>query len=241
MESSIWVATTTGLPARRQARMISFCRPGTSSGGISTPRSPRATMAASASSTKPSRCSSAAGFSILIMTAARSPISLRASATSSGRCTKERPTQSVPNSRPISRSARSLSVRGEIGSTTPGTLTPLRSLSVPPVRTSVSAKSLPQSLILRRNLPSSSSRSMPGLSTANTSGWGRGARFAPPGVVSRSRRKPAPVARSTSPPLISPTRSLGPCRSMSTPIGRPTSRSTARTSSRLRRWSSCVP
>ncbi len=33
MDSSIWVATTTGLPARRQARVISFCTPGTFSRG----------------------------------------------------------------------------------------------------------------------------------------------------------------------------------------------------------------
>ena len=29
IDSSIWVATTTGLPARRQARISCFCRPGT--------------------------------------------------------------------------------------------------------------------------------------------------------------------------------------------------------------------
>ena len=50
MDSSIWVATTTGLPARRPARVIFFCRPGTVSSGSSTPRSPRATISASESS-----------------------------------------------------------------------------------------------------------------------------------------------------------------------------------------------
>ena len=50
IDSSIWVATITGLPARRQARVISFCTPGTFSSGISTPRSPRATISASARS-----------------------------------------------------------------------------------------------------------------------------------------------------------------------------------------------
>ena len=44
MLSSICVATTTGLPAARALRVIFFCRPGTFSTGISTPRSPRATM-----------------------------------------------------------------------------------------------------------------------------------------------------------------------------------------------------
>ena len=47
IDSSIWVATTTGLPARRAARVICFWMPGTFSSGISTPRSPRATMSAS--------------------------------------------------------------------------------------------------------------------------------------------------------------------------------------------------
>ena len=47
IDSSICVATTTGLPARRAARVICFWIPGTFSSGISTPRSPRATISAS--------------------------------------------------------------------------------------------------------------------------------------------------------------------------------------------------
>ena len=53
IDSSIWVATTTGLPARRDARVICFCRPGTFSTGSSTPRSPRATIRASVMSRIP--------------------------------------------------------------------------------------------------------------------------------------------------------------------------------------------
>ena len=60
-----------------------------------------------------SRWASAAGFSILTMIAARLPISRRASATSSGRWTKESAIQSAPMSRPNWRSARSLSVSGD--------------------------------------------------------------------------------------------------------------------------------
>ena len=41
IDSSIWVAITTGLPARRASRVICFCRLGTRSSGNSTPRSPR--------------------------------------------------------------------------------------------------------------------------------------------------------------------------------------------------------
>ena len=44
IDSSIWVATMTGLPCSRHSCTSSFCRPGTSSCGISTPRSPLATM-----------------------------------------------------------------------------------------------------------------------------------------------------------------------------------------------------
>ena len=44
IDSSIWVATMTGLALRRAVSMTCFCRNGTSSSGHSTPRSPRATM-----------------------------------------------------------------------------------------------------------------------------------------------------------------------------------------------------
>src|SRR6476469_5024650 len=71
MLSSICVATTTGLPTRRAVRVICFWMPGTFSNGISTPRSPRATINASERSTISSSRSTACGFSILAITAAR--------------------------------------------------------------------------------------------------------------------------------------------------------------------------
>ena len=55
IDSSIWVAMTTGLPRRRARRVIVFCRPGTCSSGISTPRSPRATITASETARMSSR------------------------------------------------------------------------------------------------------------------------------------------------------------------------------------------
>ena len=97
MDSSIWVATTTGLPALRAARVICFCRPGTASSGSSTPRSPRATISASASSRISCSYSSALGFSILASTPARPRTSFFTSATSSGRCTKDSAIQSTPS------------------------------------------------------------------------------------------------------------------------------------------------
>ena len=48
MLSSIWVAVMTGLPCRLASRISRFCTSGTCSNGSSTPRSPRATMIASA-------------------------------------------------------------------------------------------------------------------------------------------------------------------------------------------------
>ena len=92
MLSSICVATTTGIPRSRAARTMRFCASGTSSGGSSTPKSPRATMTASLRSRIASRLSSACGFSILVMIQARPAAISFASATSSARCTKLNPT-----------------------------------------------------------------------------------------------------------------------------------------------------
>ena len=91
MLSSICVATTTGLPSCRASRTMRFCASGTSSGGSSTPRSPRATITASVSAMMASKFSSACGFSSFTMIQARPATSALASATSSGRCTKDRP------------------------------------------------------------------------------------------------------------------------------------------------------
>ena len=99
IDSSIWVATTTGLPAPRDARVICFCRPGTFSTGSSTPRSPRATIRASVISRIPARCSIAWGFSIFAITAARPRAIFLASAMSSGRWMKDSAIQSAPASR----------------------------------------------------------------------------------------------------------------------------------------------
>ena len=49
------MATITGLPALRHARTMRFWIAGTCSAGISTPRSPRATITASVSATIASR------------------------------------------------------------------------------------------------------------------------------------------------------------------------------------------
>ena len=81
----------------------------------------------------------AAGFSILERIAARPSASSRASKTSAARCTKESASQSTPRSQANSRSLRSLAESAASGSTTSGTLTPLRLEISPPTTTSVVA------------------------------------------------------------------------------------------------------
>ncbi|MPN08492.1 hypothetical protein SDC9_155774 [bioreactor metagenome] len=226
----------TGLPALRQARTMRFWIVGTCSGGISTPRSPRATMIASAVSTMGSRLRMAIGFSSLAtMPACPCTIAL-ISRMSSARWTKDSATQSTPSARPKARSALSLAVSADSGRTTPGTLTPLRSDTVPPAITLVCAKSGPHASTRRRTRPSSMSRSVPASSAANISGCGSGARAASPAVaVSRSSRKAAPSSSRTGPAAKVPRRNLGPCKSIRMPTGRLNSRSMRRMNSWLRR------
>ncbi len=59
MDWSIWVAVMTGFPSRRPWSMMRFWTLGTLSSGISTPRSPRATMTPSAAPRISSRRSTA--------------------------------------------------------------------------------------------------------------------------------------------------------------------------------------
>ena len=117
MDSSIWVAVTTGFPALLHAAISCFCTTGTSAGGSSTPRSPRATMIPSAASRMAGMWSSASGFSILAITGVLFPAPAMRSLTartSSARRTKDRAIQSTPWARPNSRSASSFSVRAEL-------------------------------------------------------------------------------------------------------------------------------
>ena len=153
----------------RQARVMSFCTPGTFSSGISTPRSPRATISASARSRISSSRATACGFSILAITAARPRVIFFASATSSGRCTNDSATQSMPASSAASRSARSFAVSAANGMTVSGRLTPLRFETLPPTSTRATMRCGPVSVACRRSLPSSISSTSPGLIAAKIS------------------------------------------------------------------------
>ena len=114
------------------------------------------------------------------------------------------------------------------GSTTSGTLTPLWLDSSPPVITRVRRNRRRSRSTRRRSLPSSSSRSVPAVSAANTSGCGSGR----PLVVARRRVEVEAERR----------RRLrdGPCRrrirrpAASGPAGRPARRSAGRPLSRRR-------
>ena len=184
IDSSIWVATTTGLPARRAARVICFWMPGTASSGISTPRSPRATISASDSSMISASRSTACGFSILASSAARPRAILRTSARSSGRWMKDSATQSTPVASTASRSRavlfgqradRQLGV-GQADALLVGDLVAGNDRADDRAcRRAASALSC--------SLPSSISRRWPGSTDCRISGWGRWTRLAVAGLV----------------------------------------------------------
>ena len=202
-----------------------FCTPGTFSSGISTPRSPRATISESARSMISSRRYTACGFSIFAITAARPRVIFFASAISSGRWMKESATQSMSASSAASRSERSLSARAENGMVVSGKLTPLRSDSFPPTSTRVTMRLGSTSVATNRIFPSSRRSVWPGSTAAKISGCGKCTRAASPGARSVSSVKVSPLARAAGFSAKLPTRSFGPCKSTRMPIGRACARS----------------
>ena len=210
MLSSIWVATTTGLPALRAARVICFCRPGTRSSGISTPRSPRATISASEASRMPARSARALGFSILARTPARPCTIFFSSSTSSRRCTKLSAIQSTPSSSAASRSARSLGVMADMGSRVSGMLTPLRSLISPATSTMASAKVSAFFSSRSRTFPSSISRACFCLMAWKISGCGIGTSSGVVLVSPSTSLMRSPSTSMRGPPVSLPSRIFGP-------------------------------
>jgi hypothetical protein len=140
MESSIWVATITGLPNLRQRAIMRFCSMGTRSLESSTARSPLATMIPSEAWMISSMLSMASCFSILETTGALPPNSLMrslTSRTSSPVRTNEVATQSGwSSSRPKRKSSMSLGVRPCIERWESGKFRPLCEETGPPSRTS---------------------------------------------------------------------------------------------------------
>ena len=133
--SSICVATITGLEAARHFLAIIFCNNGTCSIGISTPRSPLATITPSVASIISSILSTASGFSILAITLAvlsLLAIILFSSIISSAERTNESPIHSTSLLNAKSRFAKSSSVKLGIETFVFGRLTPLREVRIPP-------------------------------------------------------------------------------------------------------------
>mmetsp|Transcript_1717 Transcript_1717/g.6613 ORF Transcript_1717/g.6613 Transcript_1717/m.6613 type:complete len:313 (+) Transcript_1717:348-1286(+) len=155
IESSICVATMTGLPLWRHASTMSFCHCTTSTRGTSTPRSPRATISPSAASTISPRLRKASTDSILATTRGRSPSGyasgnlaahastyLRICRTPSASWTKDAATTSMPCSTPNRMSASSLRDMAGSSKGIPGKLTPFRSPSSPEFSTVVSTSAV---------------------------------------------------------------------------------------------------
>ncbi|CKU69584.1 Uncharacterised protein [Mycobacterium tuberculosis] len=164
IESSIWVATMTGLAFSRAIWMARFCTSGTSSSGSSTPRSPRATMTASNASTIASRLSMASGFSSLAITGTRRPIrsiTSWTSSTSAGERTKESATMSTPRFSANVRSSMSFSDRAGAVTFIPGNEMPLLSLTGPPSTTVQTTSSPSTASTTNATLPSSTSTRSP--------------------------------------------------------------------------------
>ena len=115
IDSSISVAVITRLPRRRHFLIRYFCTVGTSTKGISTPRSPLATITPSATLQMESILSTPARFSIFaIISMSAPPLSSRNFLTariSSSQETKDAATKSISFSMPKRRSALSCSPR----------------------------------------------------------------------------------------------------------------------------------
>ena len=168
IDSSIWVATMTGLALRRAFSTMSFWTIGTSSSGSSTPRSPRATMTLSNASMTSSRFSTAWGFSILAMSGRRmssSRMTSRASSASLADRTNDSATKSTPWRRAHRRSSMSFSLMADTLTWTPGRLMPLWLLTCPPISTLVVTSVSETAMVRSRTRPSSMRISSPALTS----------------------------------------------------------------------------
>ncbi len=232
IDSSIWVATITGLAQRRAAVMIFFWTSGTSSSGSSTPRSPRATMKASNASMMASRFSIACGFSSLAITGSRFPSSSMIWCTSSmseALRTKDSAIISTPLRSAQRRSEVSLSLIAGTLTATPGRLMPLLLLTSPPTTTLVTTSVSVTSTASSCSRPSSIRMVSPRLTSPGSPLKVVEQRSTVPWMSSTVMVKEAPFS-STSLPLVNrPRRIFGPWRSARTPTGRPTVFAAART------------
>ena len=169
IESSIWVATITGFAFSRHRWIARFCTSGTRSSGISTPRSPRATISPSKASTTASMSSTASGFSSFAITGTRCPTRSMTAWTrsmSAGDRTKESATRSTPRPRANSRSAMSFADSAGTEMSMPGSDRPLLSDTVPPTVTVHTTSGPSTATTSSPTRPSSTSSRSPGFASA---------------------------------------------------------------------------
>ncbi len=231
--SSIWVATMTGFAFRRARAIARFCTSGTSSSGISTPRSPRAIMKPSKASMISSSRSTAWGFSILAMTGTRRPSSsmiLATSAKSSADRTNDNAIMSAPIRKPHRRSSRSFSLIAGTDKAAPGTLIPLWSEIVPPSITVVRTRGPSTATTSRQTRPSSIRIRKPGWTSPGNPAYVVDASTLLPGTSSVVIVNSAPATNVTGPLASRPSRIFGPWRSTMMPTARPLASDAERTS-----------
>ena len=240
IDSSICVATIAGFALRRAASTRRFCRNGTSSSGISTPRSPRATITPSNAATISSMHSMACGFSILAITGSHtrsSSITERTSAASSADRTNDNAIRSARRPRAQRRSSVSFSLMAGTLTATPGRLIPLLLLSVPPTSTRVTTSVSETVTAVRATRPSSMRIRSPGRTSPGSPSYVVEQRNRSPGTGREVIVNPSPRDRVTGPVANLPSRIFGPCRSTRTPTACPDSSEACRTILYTASWS----
>mmetsp|Transcript_2925 Transcript_2925/g.7474 ORF Transcript_2925/g.7474 Transcript_2925/m.7474 type:complete len:219 (-) Transcript_2925:523-1179(-) len=166
MDSNICVAVITGLPTRLHCDIIIFCATKTFSGGISMPKSPRATMIPSLASQIASKFRTPASFSIfemILILRPRSPRVCLMNFTSSALWTKDAATKSTPCTTPkFTRSSLSLAWSTGRSTWIPGRLQFFRSPREQLFMTSVMTWSVPTVFTFSDNEPSAQRMMFPG-------------------------------------------------------------------------------
>ena len=218
MLSSICVAVITGTPTSTQWRMIRFCRCGTSSSGHSIPRSPRATITASASAAISSSAATAGSVSILATRWGRcGSTASRTFARSAAARTNETARKSTPSAAMIFASRRSSSVGVCRRRRSAGMWTPGRPCVVPPVRIRVTAQTASTDSTRSEMAPSPMTTRSPARRSCNKvsySTWNCSAVLRPSPATSTNSR---PATSCTPSGGSWPARTFGPGRSASTP------------------------
>ena len=169
IDSIICVATITGFAAFMHFSMMFFCMIGKSCKGISTPKSPLATIMPSVTSMISSIFATASGFSILAITFDSFPaaaILAFKSTISSAFLTKDKPIHSMSFSNPNCKSMISFSVKLGNETSVCGKLKPFLDFRRPPVTTLASTSVAFKILsIFNSILPSSIRINSPGLTS----------------------------------------------------------------------------